>query len=181
MFHFSKLTSALAAAVLMVGISTGVASAVTLLPGPTSIIGNEEYDYQSFFPRSAVGSTLTFTLKALEALTLGGEGDFLQLSGKFVGLSVKFDGFTLTALPPASPLSTTAVYLIGPTAFLSGDVKSLVISWTKIIKPAGSTPTGKAQIQLQLVTSTVPVPAAGLMLVSALGGIGALRRRARKA
>ena len=178
MFHFSKLTGALAAAVLMVGISTGVASAVTLLPGPTSIIGNEEYDYQSFFPRSAVGTTLTFTLKALEALTLGGEGDFLQLTGTFVGLSVKLNGSAVTELIPAG---TTRIFSIGPEAFLTGDVKSLVISWKKIIKPTGSTPTGKAQVQLQLATSTVPVPAAGLMLMGALGGMGALRRRARKA
>ena len=185
MFHFSKLTSALAAAVLMVGISTGVVSASTIAPGAVSIIGDDAYDYQGVFAKGSGAATLTFSLKALGGLTLDGGATTLEVTGAFKKLVVTLDSVAATFLGNTLDIHGHIIgrsYGFATTLFASGDIKDLVLSWTDVINGPHPSKSGTvAQINLQLYTSAVPVPAAGLMLVSALGGIGALRRRARKA
>ena len=164
MFHFSKLTGALVAAALMVGISTANVSASTLVPGSTNISPNAIYIYTENFNPSAVGGSRTFDLTALANLLLNGQVSTLEFTGKFKGLTVMWDNALLVLTAPVAGIRSV---LLPTTVFSTGDLKSLVVAWTSVV--------GKATINVQL--SSVPVPAAGLMLLAGLGGLGALRRR----
>ena len=163
MFHFSKLTGALVAAALMVGISTANVSASTLVPGSTNISPNAIYIYTENFNPGGAGSR-TFDLTALANLLLNGQVSTLEFTGKFKGLTVTWDSVVLVLTAPVAGIRSV---LLPTTVFSTGDLKSLVVAWTSVV--------GKATINVQL--STVPVPAAGLMLLAGLGGLGALRRR----
>ena len=168
MFHFSKLTGALVAAALMVGISTANVSASTLVPGSTNISPDSIYIYTENFNPSPLGGSRTFDLTALANLVLNGQVSTLEFTGKFKGLTVTWDSVVLVLTAPVAGIRSV---LLPTTFFATGDLKSLVVAWTSVV--------GKATINVQL--STVPVPAAGLMLLAGLGGLGALRRRGKKA
>ena len=96
MFHFSKLTGALVAAALMVGISTANVSASTLVPGSTNISPNAIYIYTENFDPSVVGGSRTFDLTALANLVLNGQVSTLEFTGKFKDLVVMWHRFRYT-------------------------------------------------------------------------------------
>ncbi len=148
-----------------------MASAVTLNTGYNTIVVDESY----FYTETAItgGGSRQFVLDASPAtLALRGEFNTLEFNGLFQGLSVTLTtlmGTTAAVLTPGVGNSQVANL---DTIFdsVNGLVQTLDIVWT------GVTGTG-AGIQIQANTSAVPVPAGGLLLVSALGGIAALRRR----
>ena len=183
MFHFSKLTGALVAAALMVGISTANVSASTLVPGSTNISPDMTYAYTENFASGSGADSRSFDLTALANLLLNGQTSTLEFSGKFIGLTVTWDSVLLVLTTPIAGIRSA---LLPETAFSGGDLKSLVISWTNVqgLSCSSKKPkvcTGDGTINVQLTTSAVPVPAAGLMLMAGLGGLGALRRRGKKA
>ena len=85
----------------------------------------------------------------------------------------QFKGLTMTWLGAMNQVLSTIVLAEGrtflSTVFTAPDLsQTLVFSWTGAKRGAG--------FDVQ-VAATVPVPAAGFLLVGALGGIAALRRR----
>jgi hypothetical protein len=58
---------------------------------------------------------------------------------------------------------------------VNGLSQTLNISWSGILDGEGDDST--ASFNIQAVPSEVPVPAAGLLLLGALGGVAGLRRR----
>ena len=147
--------------------------ASTVSPGTVAIEADNDYDYQGTFDTSSGANTLTFDLTALNDLVLDSGVSTLEFTGKFSGLSVMLDGV-------AAQLDFTGrlarAYSFDPTEFATGDSKSLVLSWDDVIR-AKNNRSGVAQINLQLTTATVPLPAGGLLLLGALAGLAALRRR----
>jgi hypothetical protein len=169
MLGMRKIT-ALALAIAMV---TGVAAqAATITPGTTNIDAPNAYDYQGVFQVGSGANTLTFGLDAIEALKLKGAVSTLQFTGSFTNINVSLDGVSVAGVCILG--GAACGYQLAETAFNNGDFKNLVVSWDNV---AGGIQTGVAQVNLQLKTAAVPVPAAGLLLLCALGGLGALRRR----
>ncbi len=148
-----------------------VATASTLNLGADNININKDYDYQDTYKTNSGAKTLTFNLTAITKLLLGGGVSTLEVTGVFAGLSVKLDGVAANVVF-GGPLAR--VYSFNPLAFATGATKTLVISWTNVTKNPKK---GVAQVNLQLATSPVPLPAGGLLLAGALGGFAALRRR----
>lgn len=147
--------------------------ASTIAPGPVAIAADNDYDYQGTFDTNSGSKTLTFDLTALNRLMLDGGVSTLEFTGKFTGLSVMLDGVEAN-LDLAG--ARARAYSFDQTAFAAGEMKSLVLSWDDVTR-ANTARSGVAQINLQLETATVPLPAGGLLLFGALAGLAALRRR----
>lgn len=90
--------------------------------------------------------------------------------GTVVGLSITFNGVAVTLVDDGN---NTQSFSFGPSNFALGEVFTLAFSW----EDAASTDNIDFDIELQ----PVPVPAAGLMLLSVLGGGAFVARRKKKA
>lgn len=80
------------------------------------------------------------------------------------GTGTTFDSISGGEIDGAHLLTTT----IG-----NGETKYLFASWSGV----NSSPFGEADVDFNVAATTVPVPAGGLLLISALGGVAAMRRR----
>jgi hypothetical protein len=161
----------LAAAMTM---SMGVAAqAATLNTGVNAITINQVYFYQETLSAGGANAR-TFTLQSLVPLALDGAVVTLTLSSvnAINGLVVSLtDLGGTTALAPVSSTATSVVYEFSNVFdAINGLSQDLVVGW------AGVTGAG-AQFNVQIATSAVPVPAGGLLLIGAIGGLAALRRR----
>ena len=149
------------------------AMAATIAPGPVSIAADNDYDYQGTFNTNSGARTLTFDLTALNDLVLESGVSTLEFTGRFANLSVTLDGVDATLVYDDR---LARAYSFDTTAFMAGDAKALVLSWDDVTR-ARNNRSGVAQINLQMTTATVPLPAGGLLLIGALAGLAALRRR----
>ncbi len=149
------------------------AATVTLVNGGTVSPVNKAdlYLYEEVLAGGAGAVTRTFKFSAaLADLPLGLLASNLTLTGKgtLTGAFMSwFDG-TTTQTVALSP-----VIGIGYGASLSTLLTSTALSTLKF----GWTGSSAGRIQVSMQVAAVPLPAGGLLLVGALGGIAALRRR----
>ena len=170
-----KFASIKALAVAATMLSAGSASAVTL---------NLDSGY-SPFAFGAVGTmakrTFTFTLTGYAVLSLI-DG---FVSGDRWQVFVNNVSFGLSSIPVSGASSVGGKYAVAATnpnfssfmhRFGPGTYKI-----TMLVKQRSGTDTRDHLGAARLDTAQVPVPAAGLMLISALGAAGALRKRRKQA
>jgi hypothetical protein len=151
-------------AALVVAVMPAVASAVTVMPGATESVGAPVVASGSFLEPMASDSPVTFAIKATEAMRVMVVG---------TALPTLFD----LVLSSSEPGLTTAPGLMGSTTF--GQLVNLAVDEVLTISFGFSGATGGGG-QVTFTTSPIPLPAAGWMLISALGGMAVLARR-RKA
>lgn len=167
----SKTVAALAFALLPMTASAAVS---------TDLNAGDEYLVQGQIASGTTSDVFTFT--ALERLkvnniTVVGVGS----SG---GLDLAKIGYTLSAPMMTGGLDTVVAVpftltRIGFSTFTGGYFsagQSFTIAFNAI-----SPVTNNVNLSVDMLTSPVPVPAAGLMLLAALGGAAALRRRQKSA
>ncbi len=152
------------------------ASAVTVVnDGDSVTIGPGGTDYEFIGDVTAAGGagswTVDFTattdpLDAFASATIGPivAGTFTGLVMSWVSL---FDADVLATILVSDPGVTLA------TTFISPDDlgQTLVLSWTDSLAGAA----------FDVEVSAVPIPAAGFLLLGALGGLGFMGRRRKKA
>lgn len=169
--------------------STLAAAALALLPaasiaatqqfnegGLTLIELDNTYEYANDAILSGPGA-LSFELGATppSQLELATEFTTLEFTGDFVNLLIKLTTNTGNKVANlVGSLGSTTVYSLD-TVFnkTEGFTQNLSISWDDV----ESGPNAQTSVAFQGVPSQVPVPAAGLLLLTALGGAAALRRR----
>ena len=171
-----------AAAVTLAFVGAGSAATLTPGPGSNAIVVDESYNFATAIIPNTAGS-LVFNLDVAAAdvpilaeATIG----TIELSSDFVGLSVTLTNASgTTVIAPTADTPNGSIYDLS-TIFDSGDLsQTITISWTGM---NDSRTGGRAFIGMQIITSApVPLPAGGLLLFSALGGVAALRRRKQAA
>lgn len=177
--YFKALLAAAAIAVMPM-----TASATPMLfneGGSTLIELNNTYSFGE--TNLTGGGSLSFVLDATPPSQIELETRFsvLEFTGTFVNLVIELTtgegSESATFLGSANQISGYAL----STVFNASRTfsQTLNISWTDVIAPSSSTQFGSAQagILIQGIPAQVPVPAAGFLLLGALGGFGALRRR----
>lgn len=175
----TKIKTTLATVALCAMPMMASAATVNLVDGGTNTIQlGDNYEYLTTVTTPGAGSR-EFTLTASSEIALASSFVALEFTGVFNNLKY----FIVTA---AGQINATAEVASGPvrsysldTIFdsVNGYAQTLKVTWDGVNVKLGST---TAQFNIQAVPSEVPVPAAGLLLISALGGVAALRRR-RKA
>ena len=174
----------LAAAVTFAFVGAGSAATLTPGPGSNAIIVDEAYDFSTdIVPNTADSLVFNLDVAAADAPILAEAAvSTLELSSDFVGLTVTLTNASgTTAILPTTTSASGSIYDMS-TIFDSGDLsQTITISWTGVtdVKPGK----GKAHVDLSIITSAapIPLPAGGLLLISALGGIAGLRRRKQAA
>tara|TARA_R110000787_G_scaffold147732_1_gene261557 strand:- start:1078 stop:1611 length:534 start_codon:yes stop_codon:yes gene_type:complete len=123
------------------------------------------------------GGSLNFVLDATPPSQIVLETKFsvLEFTGSFVNLMIELT--TGEGTESASFIGATgdiSEYALN-TIFNASRTfsQSLNISWDDVVAPSSA----QAGILIQGIPAQVPVPAAGLLLLGALGGFAALRRR----
>ena len=175
----TKLKTPMAAVALCAMPMMASAATVNLVDGGTNTIQlGDNYEYLTTVTTPGAGSR-EFTLIASSQIALASSFVALEFTGVFDNLRY----FIVTA---AGQIDATPEVVSGPvrsysldTIFdsLNGYTQTVKVTWDDVDVALGNT---TAQFNIQAVPSEVPVPAAGLLLISALGGVAALRRR-RKA
>lgn len=112
---------------------------------------------------------------ALEDLRIEGTGTVNGFSAFVQPIRVSYssdgtvggitESFTLSAV-----VNDTQSYLLTPTLLNAGEMIYILIEYAGALQP-------DADIDFRLATTAVPVPAAGLLFLSALAGMGFLARR----
>ena len=162
----------LAAAMMMAPLA---ASAATVVPGGSYDLLADDYTFDQKLNVGAAGQTYTFsftnTSDKLAALTVAGV-NVRQATAKFTG-GVQF---------MAGPLSFGFAEdetggREGTFKVAAGQSIDVVLSFGDVIDSGIKNSKGKAQVGFDIEAAVVPVPAAGLLLLTALGGLGFARRR----
>ena len=134
--------------------------------------------YSGGEPTLASGSSVSFGFEALEdlrvlnfvSITGNGTNSGNDLTKVSYGINGVMETFTYTG---TSATAAAAVQLPG-FKLLAGDTFTIDFEYAQ-----GGART--VDVDYSFVTAPVPVPAAGLMLLSGLGGLAIARRRARTA
>lgn len=152
----------------------GSAASIHLVEGGTAnefTVGDELLYAQTGLGPAA--GSLTFSLDAIPPTEaeLSAQLNTLEFTGTFNNLVITLDGEAATLV---GTFTNTTLYEVD-SIFNStnGFTQELVISWDSVSPAEGIS----AGINIQGVVAAVPVPAGGLLLISALGGIMVLRRR----
>ena len=149
--------------------------------GGTYDIADQPFFFQTAYSidgNDADTLSFTFTNNTGTAQSLLMNDDTVnQLTAEFVGgISFQFDSETPLHFAQgetgAGSLSTTLG--VGESTVFTVAFGDTIDDYPGEV---GSTPRGVTQISFQIDVAAVPVPAAGLMLLTALGGAAALRRR----
>lgn len=172
-----KSLAAVALSVGMLIAGPSVAATVTLADGGTinPVSASDVYLYEEVLDGigGASSRSFTFVLDSSEApLQMNGAAAHLTLVGNMVGAFLSwFDGTaTNKVFLTPTPLGAGAAYV--------GDLSTLFTSPDKLVQTATigwDSFTGPIQLSLQI--AAVPLPAGGLLLIGAIAGLGALRRR----
>lgn len=175
MTGYGKLAGIAAAAVLAAGVAATSASAITVVSNGGSYvtgIGEETVFVGDVKDRSGGAGTYQVTFNSTSAgsaearvsILAGVASTFSDLTMSWIGADdAVIDSKAIT------PVVTTL-----STQFLDPDAlsQSLVFSWSDSLIGAG--------FDFEVEVSPIPLPAAGLMLLTAIGGLGVMRSR-RKA
>ena len=183
MFDFMRNATLAAATALSFGLFAGGAEAAVVHITDGQIINTinpaDSYEYEEdVFVNSGPGSrSFTFVADPADAplpvlavnLTLGNIGGLSAVTGLYMSW---FDG-AATVFAPVSAI-TAGGQTIGwlaslETVFTNPDrlTQTVTFGWSSIREGA----------QISFEVAAVPVPAAGFLLIGALGGLAALRRR----
>jgi hypothetical protein len=171
-------TKTLAAAVAFAALPmTSFASTILVEGGATNLIElGEEYAFAEVVAGSAADSR-TFELEAAESLALDAEFVTLEFTGEFQDLEISITTDSGTSFASLTEEFGAGTFFALNSIFnsVNGLSQTLNISWSGILDGEGDDST--ASFNIQAVPSEVPVPAAGLLLLGALGGVAGLRRR----
>jgi len=172
MLNTLKLTTA-AAALAMVPV---MGSAATVVPGggPYDVLA-DSYDFNTDLGVGSAGQTLSFDFfngsGSTAAVTFFGYSVLQQAAFFTGGVQFDFGGmFTSSVAESAQGGFDATSFLLG-----AGQSATLTVTYGDVVDrgPSG----GTADIDFTVEAAVVPVPAAGLLLLTALGGAAALRRR----
>jgi hypothetical protein len=164
---------AIALALAVAPVAASSATMVTDGGGPYDLLA-DMYKFEGDFVAGTAGDTLTFSFvnssNTTAAVTFFGI-TLNQLSAAFT------DGVQLTFGPIIDSFGTTSVgeqysFLVDPN-----QVVNLAITFGNVFDTIPDGFTGQANIDFQVTAAAVPLPAAGFLLLGALGGLAALRRR----
>lgn len=175
---FRKFAVVTALAVGLVAASQSLAATVDLVAGGTvsPVNPSDSYVYDEILEGAggAGSRSFTFVVDGSDApLPMTAAAAHLRLTGNLVGAFLSwFDGTTTTTvnLDPiiyyGMPYMWTGAL---QTLFTSPDklTQTVTIGWTSYRGP----------IQLSLAVAAVPLPAGGVLLLGALGGLAMVRRR----
>jgi len=183
MFQAVRNTFIAATAALALGLfSTGAqAAVVTLNDGDviSPINANDTYIYESTLTGSSGAGSVSFDFVAtpaqlplsLGAITINLASFKANISGFYMSL---FDGVNTTFATISVQNFGNLGFTFGgavETAFDNGLSQTLTIGWDSYnVGSPGS-------LQLSVSVAAVPLPAGGLLLIGAIGGLAALRRR----
>lgn len=165
---FSRLKYLAVAAVVAMA-PLGASAATVMIDGDSLTIGQAENEFVGFvLGNGGAGSwavefiTDTDPVDAGAFATLGG-----FTAGSFVGLTMSWRDAANVVLSTVN-ISAAGNYLLSTVFTVPNLTQSLVFNWTGSKRGTG--------FDVE-VAATVPLPAGGLLLLGALGGIAALRRR----
>lgn len=180
-----NLTNIAAAAVI--ALSPAIAGAVTFNGGfnPGGVLDDSHDIDASGFQGDAIirvsaadaGAAFlqTWTFTATEDLSVAGVGTVRQPTF-FSGLSISFDGAAVAFVAGAGGTQTFEF----PTAVLGlGDTIDVTVAWDDYTGSNTASSTITFDIATEAVIAPVPLPAAGWMLLGAMGGLGLLMRNRR--
>ncbi|WP_210528223.1 VPLPA-CTERM sorting domain-containing protein [Rubellimicrobium arenae] len=169
-----RLKAAGLAAVLLA--APCVASATTLVsPGGSYDLLSDDFFFDGVFEIGDAGDTYTFSFTN----TSSGGAALSILGGTVQQLSAAFKGGVSFAFGTAAPVTVGQDVTTGfeePLFVQAGQTVDLVLTFGEVID-TGVRKGGVADIDFAVEAAVIPVPAAGLLLLSALGGMAALGRR----
>lgn len=175
----TKFKTTLAAIALIALPMMATAAPMQLNEGASTLIElDNTYSYSNTALTGAGSLTFDLTATPPSQLELKTRFSVLEFTGTFVGLVIQLttgEGVEFATL--TNTLGDVSEFALN-TIFNNDRnfTQTLNISWTDVMTGDSA----QAGILIQSTPSAVPVPAAGLLLLSALGGVAALRRR-RKA
>ena len=171
---FNKVKAVGLAAAMMVA-PLAASAATVVAPGGSYDLLADAYTFDGNFNIGTPGNSYTFsftnTAASAAALTIVGV-DVRQVTAAFT------DGVKLMA----GPLS----FLFdedetggdeGTFKVAAGETIDLVLSFGKVVDAGIMNGKGQAQVGFDIEAAVVPAPAAGLLLLTAIGGLGLARRR----
>jgi hypothetical protein len=178
------LALALAVAPLAVSAAAIQLTSEGIIPG--SNVNDITIDVSIFYAENGiqVAGTRVFNLLSnpMVESKLRSAVNTLEFTGAFQGLSVTLTDLmgTANAVLVSSTDIASSYRLDALFTAVNGFAKVLTVSWTGVgVGEAGGTRV--AGFQIQGTPTPIPVPAAGFLLVGALGGLAALRRRRKAA
>jgi len=168
---FSSKNLLAAAAVALAPLA---ASAATINSGDTvDILAEDVYEYDTDFMVNAAGDTLTFTFEnngaADAVLTFFGITVEQSAAAFSDGVDVMFGPYTTSFDEGVTGGDSTTFQI----AAMSSATLTITFGDVVDVGPTG----GNANIDFSVAAAVVPLPAAGLLLLTALGGVAAMRRR----
>lgn len=171
MFDLLRKTFMGAVAALALSVSGGVSEAATVITngGSSGISYGDDFVAQILNPSGAGSFTHTFT-SVVDPLGVNAQVSVLTITGTFTGMVLSWLDGSLATLSSISVIPTTTT--LATVFTIPNLTQSVRVSWT------GSTTNAIAVLG---VVAAVPVPAGGLLLIGALGGLAALRRRKKAA
>jgi hypothetical protein len=119
-------------------------------------------------------STFTATPIAFGEMRLSVIPDFLAL---FTGLKAEWQTVGGAVLAAIDPILAGSSKLL-TTFDVANSTQNLVFTWTGSVDTSGQV---NGPVGFDFAVSPVPVPAAGFLLIGALGGLGLMRRRRKTA
>jgi hypothetical protein len=116
-----------------------------------------------------LASPVSFTVIADEAMRVNGQATELKVSGFAAPTELLYGrtGFEVAITPEF--VGTNASYVLPSIQLAKGESVTTIFTFAGIDLGSGG--------QVSIETALVPLPAAGWMLISALGGMGILARR----
>jgi hypothetical protein len=183
MFQAVRNTFIAAATVLTIGLFGGMAQAATVTLADGDIINpvdlNTTYRYDSFLDGTSGPGSVSFDFVATPAqlpLSLGAittnlaafgadiKGFYMSLSD---GVNTVFANFRVTPVGNGFFFDSSIQQAFSNP---SGLTQTLTFGWDSYDATRGS-------LQISIAVAAVPLPAGGLLLIGAIGGLAALRRR----
>ncbi|WP_210526666.1 VPLPA-CTERM sorting domain-containing protein [Rubellimicrobium arenae] len=166
-------TLGLAAALLAVPVMASATTVVT--PGGSYDLLSDDFFFEQAFDLGDAGDTYVFSFEntsdRLAAVALLG-GTVQQLSAAFQGgVSITFGSAGPFTFAEDETSGFENTLLVG-----AGETVDLTLTFGQVID-TGVRPGGKTDIDFAIEAAVIPVPATGLLLLTAVGGLAALRRR----
>lgn len=172
-FKYMAVAAALAVAPV-------AANAVTLLDesdsgGPVLDLLADSYSFEEDFMVDEAGNTLTFSFENTSAstasVTFFGWSVQQNLAAFTDGVQLSFGPYS-DSVAEGESFGDNTNFLIG-----AGDTATLTITYGSVFDLGNGEDGNFANIDFTVRAAVVPIPAAGLLLLTALGGVAVLRRR----